>query len=88
MSHVEKNKIRCFLKQVKLVNNITLNSIKLIKIFRVTMLSLKYVEKSRTTRNKLKIKDFITNRGFCRQTFTWLTGLLRQSLLGQTGLLE
>ena len=39
------NKIKCFLKQVKLVKNITFNSIKLIKIFRVTMLSLKYVEK-------------------------------------------
>ena len=39
------NQIKHFLKQVKLVKNITFNSIKLIKIFRVTMLSLKYVEK-------------------------------------------
>ena len=69
----EINKIKRFLKQVKLVNNITLNSIKLMKIFRVTMLSLKYVEKSRRTRNKLKIKGFITNRGFCRQIFKRLT---------------
>ena len=57
------------------------------KIFRATMLSLKYVEKSRRTKNKLKIKVFITNRGFCRQTFTGLTALLWQSLLEQTGLL-
>ena len=72
----EINKIKCFLKQTNLVNNITLNSIKLMKIFRVTMLSLKYVEKSRRTRNKLKIKGFITNRRFCRQTYTGLMGLL------------
>ena len=84
----EINKIKRFLKQVKLLNNITLNSIKLMKIFRVTMLSLKYVEKSRSSGNKLKVKVFITNHGFCRQTFTGLTGLLWRSLLGQTGLLE
>ena len=58
------------------------------KIFKVTILSLKYVEKNRRTRNKLKIKVFITNRGFCRQTLIGITGLLWQSLLGQTGLLE
>ena len=38
--------------------------------------------------SKLKIKVFKTNHGFCRQTFTGLTGLLWQSLLRQTGLLE
>ena len=58
------------------------------KIFEVTMPITKYVEKNRRTRNKLKIKVFITNRGFCRQTFIGLTGLLWQSLLRQTGLLE
>ena len=67
-----------------MVKNITFNSIKITKIFRVTMLSLKYVEESRRTRNKLKIKVLITNRGFCRQTFTGLTGALSQALLGQT----
>ena len=83
----EINKMRCFLQQGKLVNNITLNSIKSMKIFRVTILSLKYVGKSRRTSNKLKIIVFITNCGFCRQTFTGLMGLLWQSLLGQTSLL-
>ena len=34
----EINKINRFLKQVKLVKHITLNSIKLMKIFKVTML--------------------------------------------------
>ena len=41
----EKSKIKRFLNQVKLVKNINLNSFKLMKIFRVTMLSLKYFEK-------------------------------------------
>ena len=31
---------------------------------------------------------FITNCGFCRQTLIGLTGLLWQSLLGHSGLLE
>ena len=44
--------------------------------------------KNRKTRNKLKIKVFITNRGFCWQILIGLTGLLWQSLLGKTGLLE
>ena len=70
------NKIKRFLKQVKLVKNITLNSIKLMRIFKVTMLSLNYVEKNRRTRNKLKIKVFIANRGFCRQILIGLTDLL------------
>ena len=72
----EINKIKRFLKQVKLVKNITLNSIKLIKIFKEIMLRLKYVEKkkkNRRTRSKLKIKVFIKNRGFCRQTSIKLT---------------
>ena len=70
----EINKIKRFLKQVKLVKNITLNSIKLIKIFKETMLRLKYVEKkNRRARSKLKIKVFIKNRGFCRQTSIKLT---------------
>ena len=72
----EITKIKRFLKQVKLVKNITFNSFKLIKIFKVTMLSSKYVEESRRTRNKLKIKFYITNRGFCRQTFAGLMGVL------------
>ena len=46
----EINKIKRLLKQVKLVKNIIFNSIKLMKVFRVTMPSLKYVEKSRRTR--------------------------------------
>ena len=83
----EINKIKRFLKQVKLAKNITFNNIKSMKIFRITILSLKYVEKCRRTRNNLKIKVFITNRGFCRQTFAGLTGLLWQSLLKQTDLL-
>ena len=58
------------------------------KIFKVTMLSLKYVDKIRRTRNKLKIKVFMTNRGFCRQTLIGLASLLWQSLLGETGLLK
>ena len=41
----EIKKIKCFLKQVKLVTNITSNGIKLMKIIKVTMMSLKYVEK-------------------------------------------
>ena len=41
----EIKKIKCSLKQVRLVKNITSNGIKLMKIFKVTMLSLKYVEK-------------------------------------------
>ena len=53
----EINKIKRFLKLVKLVKNITFNSIKLTKIFTVTI-----IEKSRRT------------SGFCRQTFTGLTG--------------
>ena len=57
-------------------------------MFKVTMLSLEYVEKNRKTRNKSKIKVFITNRRLCRETLIRLTGLLEQSLLGQTGLLE
>ena len=56
-------------------------------MFKVTMLSLEYVEKNRKTRNKSKIKVFITNRRLCRETLIRLTGLLGQSLLGQTGLL-
>ena len=54
------------------------------KIFEVTMLISKYIEKNRWTRNKLNIKVFITNRGFCKQTLIGLTGLLWQSLLRQT----
>ena len=69
------SKIKRFLKQVKLIKNITLGSIKLMKIFKVTMLCLKYVEKNRRNRNNVKIKVFITNRGFRRQTIE-LTGLL------------
>ena len=42
----EINKIEHFLKQVKLVKNIAFNSTKLMKIFKVTMLSLIYVEKT------------------------------------------
>ena len=84
----EIHKIKRYLKQVKLVKNITFNSIKLMKIFRVTMLSLKYAEESRRTRNKINIKVFKTNRGFWRQTLTGLMGLLWQILLGQAGLLE
>ena len=62
----EINKIERFLKQVKLVKNIAFNSTKLMKIFKVIMLSLLYVEKTnRRTKNKSKIKVFITNRGFC-----------------------
>ena len=53
----EINKIKRFLKQVKIVKDITLKSIKLIIIYRVIMLSLKNVEKTRRT---------ITNRGFRR----------------------
>ena len=41
----EINNIKRFLKQVKLVKKITFNGIKLMKILKVTMLSLKYVEK-------------------------------------------
>ena len=82
------NKMKRSLKQVKLVDNITLNNMKLIKMFRITMLSLKYFYKSKNNRNQLRIKGFITNRGFCRQIFTGLRGLLWQSLLGQTSLLE
>lgn len=37
----EISKIKCFLKQVKLVNNITFNGIKLMKIFKVGMSNLK-----------------------------------------------
>ena len=51
------------------------------KIFELTMPSLKSVEKLRA-RNKLKIKVFVTKRGFCRQTSLGLTSLLWQSLLG------
>ena len=51
----EINKIKRFLKQVKLVKNITLNSIKLIKIFKEIMLRLKYVEK------KKKIEELEAN---------------------------
>ena len=58
------------------------------KIFKVTMLSLKHVEKNKKIWNKLKIKVFITNPGPWRQTLIGLTVLLWQSLLGQTGLLE
>ena len=58
------------------------------KIFEVTMLTSKHLEKNRRTRNKLKIKVFITKPGFCRQTLIGLTGLLWQSLLRQAGLLE
>ena len=62
----EISKIERFLKQVKLVKNIAFNSTKLMKIFKVIMLSLIYVEKKyRRTKNKSKIKVFITNRGFC-----------------------
>ena len=84
----EINRIKLFLKQVKLVKNITFNSIKLMKIFNVTMLSLKYAEKNRKTRNKLTIKVFIINHGFCRRTWRELMGLLWQSLLRETGLSE
>ena len=72
----EINKIKRFLKQVELVKNITFNSIKLMKMFKVTMLSLKYVEESRNIKNRLKIKFYITNRGFCWQAFAGLTGVL------------
>ena len=54
-SFTETNKIKHFFKQLKLVKNISLNSIKLTKIFKVTMLSLKYIEKNRRTSKKLKI---------------------------------
>lgn len=37
----EISKIKCFLKQVKLVNNVTFNGIKLMKIFKVAMSNLK-----------------------------------------------
>ena len=63
------------------------------KIFDVTMLMPTYVEKNRKTRNKLKIKVFIKNRRFCRQTLIELTSLLgravlpKQVLPGQTDLL-
>ena len=83
----EINKFKRVFKQVKLYNSITLNSIKSMKIFKITTLSLTYTGKNRRTRNKLKIKVFITKRGFCRQTLIRPTGLLWQSLLGQTGLL-
>ena len=43
-------------KQVKLVKNITFKSVKLMKMFQVTMPSLKYVEQIGKTRNILKIK--------------------------------
>ena len=46
----EINKIKRFLKQVKIVKDITLKSIKLIIIYRVTMLSLKNFEKTRRTK--------------------------------------
>ena len=52
----EINNIKRFLKQVKLVKKITFNGIKLMKILKVTMLSLKYIEKNRRTRNKLNSK--------------------------------
>ena len=65
----------CFLNELKLVKNIVFNSIKVMKIFKVTMPSLKSVEKLRA-RNKLKIKVFVTKRGFCRQTSLGLTSLL------------
>ena len=93
LSNIEHKSEPCretksFLKQVKLVKNITFNTIKLMKIFKVSMLHLRYMEKSRRTRTKLKIKFCTTNCEFCRQTFTGPTGLLWQSLLGQTGSLE
>lgn len=65
----------CFLNQVKSVKSIVFNSIKVMKIFELTMPSLKSVEKLRA-RNKLKIKVFVTKRGFCRQTSLGLTSLL------------
>ena len=46
------------------------------KMFKVTMLSLKYVEERRNIKNRLKIKFYITNRGFCWQAFAGLTGVL------------
>ena len=58
------------------------------KIFKVNMLSLKHVEKNWMTKNKLKIKVFIRNHGFWRQTSVGLISLLWQSLLGQRGFLE
>lgn len=44
----EISKIKCFLKQVKLVNNITFNGIKLMKIFKVAMSNLKICLKKQT----------------------------------------
>ena len=58
------------------------------KIFEVTMLISKYLEKNRRTRKQIENQSFITNRGHCRQTLIGLTGLLWQSLLRQTDLLE
>ena len=51
------------------------------------MLNLKHVENSRSTRNKLKVKVFITNPGFCRPILTGLMGLLGQTLIERMGLL-
>ena len=47
--------------QVILVQNINLNSNKFMKNLKVTMTSLKYIEKLRRTRKKVKIKFCISS---------------------------
>ena len=42
----DTSNIKCFLKQEKMVNNITFNGIKLMAIFKITISYLKYVEKT------------------------------------------
>lgn len=50
----------CFLNQLKLVKNIIFNSIKVMKIFKLTMPSLKSVE-------KLRRKKQIENQSICNK---------------------
>ena len=83
----EVNKIKRFLKQVKLVKNITFNGITLMKIFKVTMLTLKCVEK--TEELQIKNQSFYNKPNKpTREILIGLVGLLWHSLLGETDLLE
>ena len=69
----EINEIKCFLKEVNLVKNITFNSIKLMKIFKETMQSLKYIEK------KQKDQKQIENQSFYKNPWILLTNINRNN---------
>ena len=79
----EINKINHFLKQIKLVKNITFNSSKSMKISRVTMLSLKYVEKSKRTGKQTENQSFY-NKPWILQTNIYRTNRFTLTIITTT----